>query len=339
MDGPFFVLKARIGKTRRPARSKLSAMNPEFLRAVWERDASFDGLGVYGVQSTRIFCRPSCPSKRPKSENIRLFGSVEAARNAGFRACLRCHPERFEQEIAQLEPNRTFEQATRLSGREWQENERMTRLKTELRSGKSVNQAQNEAGFGSARALYERAPARLGMTPASYGKGGLGAQIRFAMAPCELGFVLVARTEVGVCSVMLGDDEITLQTRLKSEFFAARITRDDTALRAEIETVVASLRGQMPSPILPLDVRATAFEARVWLELTRLKRGETVSYGELATRMKMPKSTRAVASACARNPVALVHPCHRVVGKGGELSGYRWGLERKRKLLQLESGD
>lgn len=196
---------------------------------------------------------------------------------------------------------------------------------------------QNEAGFGSARALPERAPAHLCMTPASYGKGGLGAQIRFTMARCELGQLLLARTDVGVCSVMLGEDESELETRLRDEFFVAQIARDDQNLRPETEIVLASLRGRMPSPILPLDVRATAFQARVWLELTRLPRGETVSYGELATRMGMPKSVRAVAAACAQNPVALVHPCHRVVGRNGELTGYRWGLERKKLLLELEA--
>ncbi len=232
--------------------------------------------------------------------------------------------------------SRTFEIAARVTNLEWRENERMTQLKNELRAGKTVNQAQNEAGFGSARALYQRAPSRLGMTPASYGKGGLGATIRFATAACELGRILVARTAVGVCSVTLGDDESELETRLRAEFFAAKITRDDGDLESEIEHVTALLRGQMPSQMLPLDIRATAFQARVWLELTRLKRGETISYGELATRLEMPAASRAVASACGQNPVALVHPCHRVVGKNGELRGYRWGVERKRRLLGLE---
>ncbi len=174
------------------------------------------------------------------------------------------------------------------------------------------------------------------MTPASYGKGGRGAQIRFDIASCGLGQILVARTDVGVCSVMLGEAAGELETRLRAEFFAAQIERDDDGLSAETETILASLRARMPSPQLPLDVRATAFEARVWLELTRLGRGEVVSYGELAARLEMPQAVRAVAAACGRNPVALVHPCHRVVGKGGALTGYRWGLERKKKLLETE---
>ncbi len=313
-------------------------MNQEtFLQAVLNRDARFDGSGVYGVATTRIFCRPSCPSKRPKIDNIRVFESVEAAQNAGFRACLRCQPQRFQAQIEQTGASRAFERATQLSNRQWRENERMAILKNELRAGKSVNAAQNEAGFGSARALYERAPAHLGMTPASYGKGGKGAAICFAAAPCELGFVLVARTEVGVCSVMLGDDEIALEAQLRAEFFAAQIRRDEADLQVEIEIVLGHLRGAAPSPILPLDVRATAFQGRVWLELTKIQRGETVSYGELAARLEVPQAVRAVAAACGRNPVALLHPCHRVVGKNGELTGYRWGLERKLALLELET--
>lgn len=210
-------------------------------------------------------------------------------------------------------------------------------MKNELREGKSVNQAQNEAGFGSARALYERVPSHLGMTPASYGKGGKGAEIRFACAPCELGFVLVARTDVGVCSVMLGDDETALESRLRDEFFAAQITRDEADLPHEIKFVLAHLRGAAPSPTLPLDVRATAFQAKVWLELTKIKRGKTLSYGDLAARLEMPQAVRAVAAACGQNPVALVHPCHRVVGKNGALTGYRWGLKRKKALLEAEA--
>jgi AraC family transcriptional regulator of adaptative response/methylated-DNA-[protein]-cysteine methyltransferase len=176
----------------------------------------------------------------------------------------------------------------------------------------------------------------LGMTPASYGKGGAGAEIIFTLARCELGLILVARTAIGVCSVALGDDDESLETALRNEFFAAKIERDDDNLRGELEIVLNSMKESMPSPILSLDVRASAFQWRVWQELTRIGRGETVSYGELAARMKIPQSVRAVAAACGKNPVALVHPCHRVVGKNGALTGYRWGIERKRALLETE---
>ena len=312
------------------------------IQAIFERDARFDGRFVYGVASTRIFCRPSCAAKRPKPENISIFASVDEAKNAGFRACLRCKPEQWALRIEKLELGalelsaRELENAAGVSARDFEEKARLERFKSEMKSGKSVLDAQNEAGFGSARALYERAPAMLGMTPASYGKGGAGAHIVFAVARCELGLILVARTEIGVCSVALGDEEIALENGLKTEFFAAKIARDDEKLRGELEIVLESMKNAMPSPILRLDVRATAFQWRVWREMTRIGRGETVSYGELAARLEIPSAVRAVAAACGKNPVALVHPCHRIVGKNGALTGYRWGLERKRSLLESE---
>ncbi|HEX9997752.1 MAG TPA: methylated-DNA--[protein]-cysteine S-methyltransferase, partial [Abditibacterium sp.] len=291
-------------------------MNLDFLKAVLERDARFDGRFVYGVSSTRIFCRPSCASRRPKTENISIFESIDEAKDAGFRACLRCKPQQWKLRFENAS-GRELENATGVSAREFGEKTRIERFKTEMQAGKSVLEAQNEAGFGSSRALYERAPTMLGMTPASYGKGGAGAEIIFTLARCELGFILVARTKIGVCSVALGDDEESLETSLRTEFFAAKIEREDDNLRGELEIVLNSMKESMPSPILSLDVRASAFQWRVWQELTRIGRGETVSYGELAARMKIPQSVRAVAAACGKNPVALVHPCHRVVGKNG----------------------
>ena len=298
-------------------------------QAVLERDARFENDFVYAVSSTRVFCRCTCPSKRPKPENVTFFDSAREAKDAGFRACKRCGPE---QTVAL-----STEQASGLSPRDLNEAARLEHLKRELQSGKTVLEAGLEAGFGSTRALYERAPAQLGMTPASYGKGGAKARIQFSIAPCELGFVLVAHTEKGVCSVALGRDEGELETQLKDEFFAATIERDDEELRLEIETVLASLSGRTAFPALDLDVRATAFQWRVWKELQLIERGETISYSQLAQRVGNDKAVRAVASACARNPVALVHPCHRVVGKSGSLAGFRWQIERKKKLLQLES--
>ncbi len=189
----------------------------------------------------------------------------------------------------------------------------------------------------STHAVHERAPSQLRMTPASYGKGGANTRIRFSIEWCELGFVLVARTEKGVCSVALGRDEGELGAQLKEEFFAATIERDDQQLREEIECVLAALDGKTAFPDLELDVRATAFQWRVWKELQGIERGETISYSQLAERAGNAKAVRAVASACARNPVALVHPCHRVVGKSGSMAGFRWQIERKQKLLALES--
>jgi len=298
-------------------------------QAVLERDARHADDFVYAVASTRVFCRSTCPSKRPKRENVAFFAGASDAKAAGFRACKRCRPE-IAHAIAP-------EKASGLTPRDLREEGRLQELKVGLQSGKSVLEAGLDAGFGSTRALYERAPSRLGMTPASYAKGGAGATIRFAVAPCELGRVLLARTAIGVCSVALGEDERALETALRAEFFAAHIGRDDFALQGELEAVLDSLQGNTAFPALDLDIRATAFQARVWKELQRLKRGETISYSALAERIGQPKAVRAVASACARNPVALVHPCHRVIGKNGTMAGFRWQVERKKKLLALEA--
>jgi len=302
--------------------------NEQKWQAVLERDARHADAFVYAVSSTRVFCRPTCPSKRPNRENVVFFADASEARDAGFRACKRCRPGA---------PQRmSLQKASGLGARDLEEAARLQNLKAQLQSGKTVLEAGLEAGFGSQRALYERAPAQLGMTPASYGKGGVCASIRFAFAPCELGWVLIARTDVGVCSVALGEDVAYLEAALRAEFFAAIIERDDDALKGELETVLDSLSGHTAFPALAIDIRATAFQWRVWKELQRLERGETVSYGQLAQRIGDPKAVRAVASACARNPVALVHPCHRVVGKNGSLAGFRWQIERKKKLLELE---
>jgi len=302
--------------------------NEQKWQAVLERDARYAEGFVYAVSSTRVFCRPTCPSKRPKREGVAFFADASEARDAGFRACKRCQPEK-------LLPI-SLEKASGLCSRDLEEAARLQNLKAQLQSGKTVLEAGLEAGFGSQRALYERAPAQLGMTPASYGKGGQGASIRFALTPCELGLVLVARTKVGVCSVALGDDVAALETALRAEFSAAIIERDADALKSELETVLDSLSGHTAFPSLDVDIRATAFQWRVWKELQRIERGETVSYGQLAERIGDPKAVRAVASACARNPVALVHPCHRVVGKNGSLAGFRWQIERKKRLLEME---
>jgi AraC family transcriptional regulator of adaptative response/methylated-DNA-[protein]-cysteine methyltransferase len=258
----------------------------QFLQAVLERDAHFDGQFVYGVSSTHIFCRASCPSRRPKLENIVLFEGVEAAQSAGFRACQRCQPEKFAARLDAIADKsrgeetmggvstHDFEAAMGISPRQLEEAKRVERLKTELQKGNSVIEAQNEAEFGSSRGVYEAAQKHLGMTPATYGKGGAGANIRFTCVPCSLGQLLVARTDKGVCAVRLGDDEAILEDSLRNEFFAATLTRDDEGLRAEIEAVLGHLSGQEPNPALPLDVRATAFQWRVWQGL-RATRGRT----------------------------------------------------------------
>ena len=303
--------------------------NEQKWQAVLERDARFHDSFVYGVSSTRIFCRPTCPSKRPNCNNVLFFAGEIEARDAGFRPCKRCRPDALHKP--------SLEAATGVSKREIKEVQRMETLKQELQKDQSVLDAGLEAGFGSTRALYERAPSRLGMTPATYAKGGANTSIRFAIQECELGFVLVARTPKGVCSISLRDSEAELEGELRAEFHAARIERDDLGLKEELAVVLSSLEGKTAFPDLPLDIRATAFQARVWKELQRIERGETISYSQLAERLGEPKAVRAVASACARNPVALVHPCHRVVGKDGAARGFRWNIERKRRLLEGEA--
>ena len=231
---------------------------------------------------------------------------------------------------------RTFTKIVGISPREYANTRRLKNMKTNLQNGERILDAQNDAGYGSSRALYETVSSHLGMTPATYAKGGAGAKIRFDVAPCELGFLLVATTEKGVCSVTLGDSVEQLEADLKSEFSHATIERDENALRDSLNLTLRVLDGDEMHMQLPLDVRATAFQWRVWRVLRELKRGETLSYAQLAAKIGQPTAARAVARACATNPVALLVPCHRIVGKNGALSGYRWGIERKKALLQNE---
>ena len=334
-------------------------------RAVLSRDETCDGAFVYGVLSTRIFCRASCPSRKPKREGAQFFDSPEDARRAGFRACKRCLPEasasareekvRAMREIIEAADGaitlrelaekiggsashlqRLFKKQMGVSPREYSRALRLARLKTKLQSGEKIMDSMLDAGYGSSRALYEEAPSQLGMTPATYGRGGSGACIRFAVAPCALGFLLVAKTARGVCSITLDDAPEQLEAELRREFFAAHIEKDEDDLREGLRRVLGFLEGKKPSSNLPLDVRATAFQIRVWKELQEIERGETRTYTQVANAIGQPTAARAVARACATNPVALVVPCHRVVREGGALSGYRWGIERKKKLLQRE---
>ena len=333
--------------------------------AVAARDAEADGVFIYGVLSTRVFCRASCPSRRPRRENARFFGAPREAEAAGFRACKRCRPQRtispitarvravcaliearedapsleklaHEIGISPSHLQRTFKRTLGVSPRQYAEFLRLRRLKVSLQNGQNVTDATYDAGYKSSRAPYEDAGAQLGMTPATYGRGGAGATIWFGVAPCELGQILVATTEVGVCSIALGADEAALEAALRAEFSAAQIERDDARLGEHLPVAVALARGENVPHALPLDVRATAFQARVWRELRVIPRGQTRTYAEIAEALEQPTAARAVARACATNPVALVTPCHRVVRGDGSLAGYRWGVERKQQLLERE---
>ncbi len=333
-------------------------------RQVMERDARQDGRFVFAVRTTGIYCRPSCPSRRPRRDSVEFFDGPQQAERAGYRACLRCKPTEISSQarsalkarqlldeaegtitlaelskrvgISPFHLQRLFKRATGLSPREYQSARRMQHFKHGLRKGDDVTTAIYDAGFGSPSRLYERASQQLGMTPGAYRRAGKGMTIRYAIVPSPLGRLLVAATPRGLCAVRFGESAVDLERGLREEFHAADIHRDDAALRPYVESLLSSLRGERITLDLPLDVRATAFQKKVWDALREIPPGETRSYSDVARTIGDPKAVRAVATACAHNPVALAVPCHRVVRSDGELAGYRWGIDRKKKLLERE---
>lgn len=338
--------------------------------AVLRRDSGMDGAFVYGVRSTGVFCRPSCPSRKPRREQVSFFPIPEAAEREGFRSCLRCKPvdavvrdphlelaqrvcRRIEQEprdegavsLAELAGEvglspyhlqRVFKRVMGISPRQYGEACRVQRLKESLREGETVTYALYDSGYNSSSGLYGKAGDQLGMTPATYRKGGTSTQINYTITDSPLGRLLVAATERGVCAVRMGDDDAQLEATLRQEYHAADIRRDDTVLGEWVEAILAHLAGEQPHLDLPLDVRATAFQWRVWEALRAIPYGSTRSYLQVATAIGQPGAVRAVARACATNPVALAVPCHRVIKEDGSLGGYRWGMERKQALLEAE---
>ena len=354
--------------TSMPARMR----NPDLWGAVQARDASQDGRFVFAVRSTGIYCRPSCPARRPHREQVRFFPMPEAAEQAGFRACQRCHPrwapavdpkvglvQRIcraigeqpeealtlktlseETGVSAHHLQRTFKDVMGITPRQYVESKRLSHFKASVKSGTSITDATYEAGYGSSRGLYEKSSARLGMTPATYGRGGRGMRIIYTIADCSLGRLLVAATQRGVCSVALGDSDTELERALFAEYPNASIDSKDTvispSLNLWLNEVLKHLNGDSPRIDLPLDLQATAFQWRVWEELRRIPLGSTRSYQEIAKAIGKPKAVRAVASACASNHVAVVIPCHRVIREEQKLGGYRWGIERKRELLERE---
>jgi AraC family transcriptional regulator, regulatory protein of adaptative response / methylated-DNA-[protein]-cysteine methyltransferase len=345
-----------------------SGLADKFWLAIETRDTNFDGLFYYGVRTTGVFCRPACSSRQPARANVSFYALPEAAMAAGFRACLRCRPDESTLRDPQAElvqsvcrliarsveerPNlsaigeqfrlsqshlqRLFKKLMGITPREYAEALRTDRFKGHIKGGRSVTDALYEAGYGSSSRLYEKASAQLGMTPATYRKGGQGMNVRYTIAESPLGLLLVAATDRGICSVQLGDTSEELACGLREEFPQAEVRQDETDLSTQVRTLLDYLEGVRPHPDLPLDVQGTAFQKRVWEELRRIPAGQTASYGEIAERIGQPTAVRAVARACANNPVALVTPCHRVVRQDGEISGYRWGVRRKRKLLERE---
>ena len=334
-------------------------MTPEHRwRIVLARDRRYDGAFVYAVRSTGIYCRPSCASRRPGRTQVTFFPIPEAAEREGYRACRRCHPTRANggdpaialvreacraldtpsAEKPKLDHRllRAFKRVLGITPQQYRDARRVARFKHELKRRPHVSPAVYEAGYGSSSRVYERSDAQLGMTPATYARGGAGAEIAFAVVPCSLGRLLVAATPRGVCRVSLGDNTATLEADLAVEFPAAHIFKDQLTLESTVTAILAYLDGSEPHLDLPLDIRATAFQRRVWQELQKIPYGETRSYAEVAKRIGQPTASRAVARACATNPAALVIPCHRVVRESGDLGGYRWGADRKRALLERE---
>jgi len=334
-------------------------MSPtERWHAVLARDRRFDGAFVYAVRSTGIYCRPSCASRRPRRTQVTFYPIPEAAEREGYRACRRCHPadapgtdptvtlvrDAARAIAAGARPEgdprrlaRAFKRVLGITPRAYAEARRVGRFKQELKRRKQVSPALYEAGYGSSSRVYERTDAHLGMTPATYARGGAGVGIAYTTVATALGQLLVAATERGVCRVALADTPRILEQDLLAEFPEARVVQDKSGkLHGWVTVILAYLDGREPDLDLPLDIRATAFQRRVWQELQRIPFGETRSYAEVARRMGEPKATRAVAQACGKNPVALVIPCHRVVREDGALGGYRWGVERKEALLERD---
>src|SRR5271156_567042 len=350
--------------------------------AVQTRDKRADGNFVYAVRSTGIYCKPSCPSRRPRREHVAYFPLPAAAEQKGFRACKRCKPQlarvqdprtdavaRVCREIDRQVQNagglasesarsdflltlptlgkvaglgahqleRAFRSVMGISPRQYADARRMRRLKSRLRKGDDVTTALYDVGFGSSSRLYERAPAQLGMTPATYRQGGVGMKIHYTIVSSPLGRLLVGATGRGISALYLGKEDGPLESSLRKEYPRAEIQRDRNGLKGWVGQILEHLRGREPNLDLPTDVQATAFQRRVWEELRKIPYGATRTYSQVARAIGKPTAIRAVARACATNPVSVVVPCHRVVREDGNLAGYRWGLERKLALLRHES--
>jgi len=343
-------------------------------QAVLQRDTAMDRRFVYGVLTTGVYCRPSCAARRPLRDNVRFFDEPAAAAAAGLRPCKRCRPLEHWQddpEIALLlrlcrmveaqadalpdgaalaqaagrdafQLNRLFKRYLTITPGDYIESVRMRRVRHALRHSASVTDAIYDAGLGSSRGLYERAPASLGMTPREYRSGGEGVTISHATGDTPLGLACIGATDRGICFLQFGEDRETLLALLASEFPHARLAPMDDAAQSAFDAWMRALNehleGRAPDLDLPLDLRGTAFQVRVWNYLRRIPYGEVVSYAEAASAIDAPRATRAVASACARNRIAVLVPCHRVIRGDGGLGGYRWGLPRKRALIDAERG-
>ena len=357
-----------MSSTIRWAKVAEATMNDPRWRAILDRDHHADGTFWYSVRTTGVYCRPSCGARVARPENIQFHKTIEDARRAGFRACKRCKPDGPEPSevstamIAKLcraieqsegRPSlaklakfsgvsvshlqRTFKAATGLTPSGYAAAHRSRRIRKTLSQTQSVTDAIYEAGFNSNSRFYERTDDVLGMTPANFRNGGANTTIHFAIGECSLGSILVAKSGRGVCAILIGGDPQQLARDLQDQFPKAEIIGNDRGF----EDLVAKVVGLVETPAnlidLPLDIRGTVFQQRVWKALQQIPVGSTASYTEIAKVIGMPKAVRAVAQACGANTIALAIPCHRVIRTDGELSGYRWGVERKRALLDREA--
>jgi AraC family transcriptional regulator of adaptative response/methylated-DNA-[protein]-cysteine methyltransferase len=336
-------------------------------RAVQTRDASMNGKFVYAVRTTGVYCKPSCASRQPRRENVEFFDAPDDAERAGYRACKRCEPrgeakagvadrarafldENADRSVSLTElasgvnasvshVQREFKRAFGVSPREYQAAQRLDRFKSRLRAGDTVSRATYEAGFGSSSRVYEKSNDSLGMTPAAFRRGGAGERITYTIADAPLGRVLVATTDRGVCAVEIGGTNADVERTLEADFPNATLVRDDERHHTWVRAVLDRVRNPAANAKnrIPLDMNGSAFQQLVWKALQEIPAGERRTYREVAESIGRPTAARAVARACATNRIAVVVPCHRVVGASGDLSGYKWGVERKRRLLDGES--
>ena len=346
---------------------KMAELDDARWGAVLGRDVKRDGDFVFAVSTTGVYCRPSCAARRPRRENVRFFDTPELAERGGYRACLRCKPkslsgnsqadgvkaicrfieqhldepvtlDRLGKEFRQspFHLQRRFKAALGITPKEYADSVRLRLLKRNLQAGDSVTRAMYDAGYGSSSRLYERTASQLGMTPDKYRRGAIAAAIRYTISDSPLGRMLIGATERGVCAIQFGRKDNELIEGLKREFPFATRKQDQGGLQEWVETLLRQMNGRELDSLLPLDIRATAFQRRVWTYLQAIPFGQTQSYSEVAKGIGQPNAARAVARACATNPVAIAIPCHRVVRGDGSMGGYRWGIERKKTLLEME---